>query len=167
MQKISHGFPQSSVLFSGCTKSQNAMSARRGVIAWRECSRGKFSRGNYFSFSGGGRISDRLATVGESRIARGNIAGILILSYYLISSVTRTNAAPRAPAGLIGPGAHFVHVSSSSVVINLHRAKRAVPRSRSRILSADFALQRAKYTAEPPTDVGRSKIARIADSFLE
>lgn len=39
-----------------------------------------------------GRTSDRLATLGESRITRGNIAGILILSYYLISPVTRTNA---------------------------------------------------------------------------
>jgi len=59
----------------------------------------EFSRGNYFSFKRDGHISPQSA----SHVSRSAISpGILILSYYLISSVTRTDAVPRTP--LIGPG---------------------------------------------------------------
>lgn len=68
----------------------------------------EFSRGNYFSFSTADRTSDRLSPAAgrrASHVSRGNIAEIFILSYYLISPVTRTNAAKRAPTRhrLIGP----------------------------------------------------------------
>lgn len=65
-------------------------SSRDANTSWGFLAR-EFSRGNYFSFKRDGRISPQSA----SHVSRSAISpGILILSYYLISSVTRTNAVP-------------------------------------------------------------------------
>lgn len=141
----------------------------------------EFSRGNYFSFSAAAvhQIDSPPRSGRVTYRARQYPAGILILSYYLISSVTRTNAVPRRPFS--ARSANWPRYIPSMfllpfIVVNLYPVGLALQdecaRSRSRgripfpsLSSSDPSwgsrIRRMKYGREPFVDVRQSRTGWI------
>lgn len=157
-------------LRSLASKDQNDVASSRDANTSRGSLAREFSRGNYFSFKRDGRISPQSA----SHVSRSAISpGILILSYYLISSVTRTNAVPpRSANWLRHIPSMFLPPSPSSICAPAWRRGTNVfdrgPEGECRFPVALLVRDLSRYgewnTAEPPVDIRRSKTGRIAEN---
>lgn len=110
----------------------------------------EFSRGNYFSFSATVHQIDLPQSGRVTYRTRQYPVGILILSYYLISSVTRTNAVPGRPFPACFPATNWPWYIPSMfllpfIVVNLYpvglgAAGRMCSIEESRANAVSFAL---------------------------